>query len=197
MQKYITKSDFANLIETAKTPNTNYPIEWNIWATFTTQYNLSLPSCRRAISRYFQRLHEWDSAICWVAESFDLKDGQHAHAVVKSDVPYDVHRELWNLVTNAKEYRDMGFRTHFQKYNPKLGASHYLGKYMDKKHNDWDIWHWQTDNNNLDHIPSDKKTKHHKRTHLVNGSDVWNDLEHSKPITIAKPVIITHLYNDN
>lgn len=186
MQRYISKSDFASLIDKAKHPNTNTLIEWNIWATFTTQYSLSLPSCRRAMSRYFKRLHEDGSAICWVAESFDLKDGQHAHAVLKSDIPYDVHRELWNEVTKAKDYRDMGFRTHFRKYQSELGANHYIGKYMFKKHNDWDVWHFNTNNNDLTYIPKDKKHKEHKPVFLSNSCDVWRDLEHSKPISIAK-----------
>lgn len=145
-QRYISQDDFATMVATATDPQSGNPIDWNIWATFTTQYELSLKSARRAMERLHSKMSTHDLApkkstetILWVAEAFELKDGMHTHAILSSALKYEHIRQCWDSVTKAREYSDFGFRVHLQRYNKKLGAGHYCSKYLFKKHSDWDI----------------------------------------------------------
>lgn len=145
-QRYITQDDFATMVATVKDPQSGDLIDWNIWATFTTQYSLTLKSARRAMERLHTKMSQHElcpkkstETILWVAEAFECKDGMHTHAIVRSALKYESIRDCWNTITKAREYSDFGFRVQLERYNPKLGAGHYCAKYMFKQHYDWDI----------------------------------------------------------
>ena len=59
-------------------------MRWTWFATFTTPYELTLPSARRLVERTVKEWRKIDASakVFWVAEKFELKDGYHLHALV-------------------------------------------------------------------------------------------------------------------
>lgn len=102
---------------------------WSYWTTFTTQYDLSLPSARRMsekIGKY--ALDGDDTYMFWAAEEFDVKDGQHIHALLKTNLTWD----------QVRRFGLKRGRCYIETYDPKLGAGHYVSKYISKRMTDYD-----------------------------------------------------------
>jgi len=58
---------------------------WTNFPTFTTSYELTLPSARRLMERThlaFKRYSGGDCRLFWVAEPFEVKDGYHCHGLL-------------------------------------------------------------------------------------------------------------------
>lgn len=102
---------------------------WTYWTTFTTRYELSLPSARRLAERIAKfTLDGNDTYMFWVAEEFDVRDGQHIHALIKTDISWD-------------ELRRFGLRygrCYIESYDPAIGAGRYVSKYISKRMTDYD-----------------------------------------------------------
>jgi hypothetical protein len=124
--------------------------KWTYWATFTTVYKLTMPSARRAMEGMFKEISKAGKVtIFYVIEPFDLKEGYHLHALValEGNLKYNHIINLWQYLSGNKklkkgktaEGKSIWNRTDLQKYNPKLGARHYVGKYMTKAMCDYDI----------------------------------------------------------
>jgi len=142
-------------------------LEWDYFATFTTGYELTLKSARRAMERFHSKINQnhGGSVLFWVAEPFECKDGFHTHALLKlknqnlvfenrrkvkttlvngsiidfniKETGFDVVKNTWQLVTKANE--ENYNRIELKRYNSKLGAKHYVGKYILKTRSDYDI----------------------------------------------------------
>jgi hypothetical protein len=125
--------------------------EWDYFCTFTTPYNLTLKSARRLMEKFHTDLKAGGSSpFFWVAEPFDVKEGYHTHALLKVPECYQfIHLvQLWQVASgcrNMKRENEKGekvkvhARVEYRKYNPKLGARHYVGKYMMKSGADYDF----------------------------------------------------------
>lgn len=119
--------------------------EWNYFATFTTQYELTLPSARRLMERFHQESGKYakaaygeDQRFFWVAEKFQCKDGYHTHGLIRTDASFDILCNSYQLVSAAKR-EGKHYRVHFSKYNPKQAAAKYCAKYLLKKCSDYDL----------------------------------------------------------
>lgn len=81
----------------------------------------------------------------WAAEPFDTKNGNHTHALVKI-VPHlpisnKMFCEIYQVAAGNVDIRkDDWHRVQIQKYDKRLGASHYCGKYITKTLSDYDFW---------------------------------------------------------
>jgi hypothetical protein len=81
----------------------------------------------------------------WAAEPFDTREGQHTHALVKI-VPHlpistKMFCDIYQVAAGNVDIRkDQWHRVQVQKYNKRLGASHYCGKYITKTLSDYDFW---------------------------------------------------------
>ena len=140
--------------------------DWDYFATFTTGYELTLKSARRSMGRFHDKMNNYGgSTLFWVAEPFECKDGYHTHALLKlndrdlvdekrrivfssvadgtvcsydiKESGFDVVKNTWQYVTRANEQNYN--RIELKRYNAKLGAKHYVGKYILKSRCDYDI----------------------------------------------------------
>lgn len=132
--------------------------EWNYWATFTTKYELTLPSARRAMQRQFNLMNKFGpTRIFWAAEPFDTKEGFHTHALIQvSDrIRFQDIIECWQIASGnrpkigtslsaARKARREGEKSNWnrvdlQVYDPKIGAGNYVSKYITKRGSDYDF----------------------------------------------------------
>lgn len=125
--------------------------EWQHFGTFTTAYELTLPSARRTIERYHKALKQAGKCtLFWVAEPFDLKDGFHLHGLMDAQNHLDyIHLiRIWQKITGKPKYWDKDEnemragklnRIQLQRYDPLRGARGYCAKYMFKANCDYDI----------------------------------------------------------
>mgnify|MGYP001810060359 CR=1 FL=1 len=125
--------------------------EWTHFCTFTTPYTLTLKSARRLMGKYHDDLKKAGKApFFWAAEPFDCKEGYHTHALLIAPEAYQFKHlvDLWQTATGVKgkKYidekgveRKMHSRVELKRYNPKLGAAHYVGKYITKTGSDYDL----------------------------------------------------------
>jgi hypothetical protein len=155
MQSYDVVKHYANFLQ---------PINWDYFGTFTTGYKLTLPSARRSMERFIERLDQKHGGVemFWVAEKFECKDGYHTHGLLRMkdrslfgrnvshvkvdgstentkfpDVAFPLLRECWQIVTKGggRKYN----RIELKRYNSKLGAAGYVSKYVTKELADYDI----------------------------------------------------------
>lgn len=104
--------------------------DWTYWCTFTTRYELSLPSARRMATRIGNYCIDTEEQyMFWAAEEFDVRDGMHIHALVKT--PAD-KRRFWQWA-----YKTYG-RAQIQDYDKRIGAGGYVSKYIHKRMTDYD-----------------------------------------------------------
>jgi hypothetical protein len=119
--------------------------EWDFFCTFTTRYSMTMKQARRAM----ERLHSFISdkhgkaRIFWVAEPFDARHGYHTHALVHLENPLGKKlkaalRKAWQIVSKGKGGKENN-HTVLKDYDKKLGARHYVSKYMLKKDSDYDM----------------------------------------------------------
>jgi hypothetical protein len=59
--------------------------DWSFFCTFTTHYELTLPSARRLMERTHQKYLNYfgECQLFWVAEPFECKEGFHTHGLLK------------------------------------------------------------------------------------------------------------------
>jgi hypothetical protein len=134
---------------------------WTYFFTATTRYDLSIKSNRRLMERFYDRFKTPDTILFYCAEPFDIKVSCHDHGLVK--IPNDCEdldpdggiqwRQLINHFQAAagnkvKEIKDGIIvwdkkdwcSLHLRKYNPKMGAAGYCGKYIFKKDSDYNLF---------------------------------------------------------
>lgn len=113
--------------------------EWSHYATFTTGYELTVSSARRAMHRIHDSLDRLAPCeMFWAAEPFDVKEGYHTHALLKvhESMPYKAIVDLWQKV--SKGGKGKWNRIDLQEYDSNRGAGYYLGKYITKGLSDYD-----------------------------------------------------------
>ena len=120
--------------------------QWSYFCTFTTRYSLTLPSARRLMYRFWDMDDLKRTGACqmfWCAEPFDSREGYHTHGLLLADQIL-TKNDLGNIYQvaagNTEISKDNWHRLQLTKYNPKLGASHYCGKYITKYLADYDFW---------------------------------------------------------
>ena len=133
--------------------------DWQLFSTFTTSRELTLKGARRSISKLHLLLKQnnYPAEIFWCSEPYDVKEGQHIHALIKFvdlDPCDDNRRHLiaavdgWRQVVSDKKARVYSER--YKKYETKDradgsteitgGANFYLGKYLQKYNSDQDLF---------------------------------------------------------
>lgn len=130
---------------------------WSFFGTFTTSYELTIKSGRRAMERYFEKLlflANGDCRIFFVTEPFELKDGMHLHCLIH--LPEHFHEkehyskliDAWQMVTGKGRYvkdkydqwvKPKQHRVDLQRYDPERKAGGYCAKYILKNNCDYDI----------------------------------------------------------
>jgi hypothetical protein len=134
-------------------------MDWTFFATFTTPYEMTLPSARRLADRVHSmwgRMADGQCRILWVAERNELRDGHHLHALVWMPENFR-HPHLHAALCEAYSVAAVGgkalsndggkvtyerrARIDLQRYDKRRNASGYLSKYMTKGRDllDWDI----------------------------------------------------------
>jgi hypothetical protein len=134
-------------------------MDWTFFATFTTPYEMTLPSARRLADRVHSmwgRMADGQCRILWVAERNELRDGHHLHALVWMPEHFrqpHLHAALCEAYSVAavggkalsndggKVTYERRARIDLQRYDKRRNASGYLTKYMTKSRDllDWDI----------------------------------------------------------
>jgi hypothetical protein len=119
---------------------------WSFWSTFTTRKELTMKSARRSMALLGDILTSEgynDYTIFWASEPYDVKEGQHLHALVhfsSADTIND-NKEHFNALRKAwtTAIGDIHARQYHVRYNPQLGARYYVAKYISKKLADYDF----------------------------------------------------------
>ena len=120
--------------------------EWSYFCTFTTRYQLTLPSARRLMYRFWDMNELKRVGSCqffWCAEPFDTRVGYHTHGLIRVDsiISKNDLGLLYQVACGNKEQlRGEWHRLQLMNYNQKLGASYYCGKYITKQLADYDFW---------------------------------------------------------
>ena len=133
--------------------------DWDLFTTLTTQRTLSLEGARRSISKLHLLLKQngFPAEIFFVCEPYDVKEGQHVHALINfADLERrdDNRRHLtavvdsWRQVVadrKARVYSELYKRYQIKKLPDGSeevtgGANFYLGKYLQKYKSDSDFF---------------------------------------------------------
>ena len=118
--------------------------DWTYWATLTTRYELTLKSSRRIAVKFFKELDRaGNTRMFFASEPFDLKEGFHLHALIKvSDIlSFKNIIDTYQVCSGNKHVeKEKWNRVQLEKYNPKLGAGYYVGKYISKDLSDYDMF---------------------------------------------------------
>lgn len=116
--------------------------EWNLWTTLSTGYELTLPSARRAMIRFHDKVSKTNNCqVFWAAENFDVKDGFHLHTLWKFQ--NRIHdRETYGQF--VKDWRTIcktnSANVYSETYKMEMGAHEYISKYITKKITDYDYF---------------------------------------------------------
>lgn len=114
--------------------------DWTHWVTFTTPYEMTMKSARRAMHRVHNNFDtQGPCTMFWAAEPFDVKDGYHTHALLKvhSQMSFKTIFDLWQKASGGKKGNYS--RIDIQEYKKELGAGHYVSKYITKQLSDYDF----------------------------------------------------------
>lgn len=91
----------------------------------------------------------------WAAEPFDTRIGYHLHGLmrIRNDLavtlPFKMICEMYQVAAgNTEIEKSKWHRVQLMKYNRKLGASYYCGKYITKELADYDIFQLSTNVSN-------------------------------------------------
>jgi hypothetical protein len=108
---------------------------WTYWATFTTRYTLTMKSARRCMEGLMHRSAsglvggvKLVKANFWACEPYDVKDGQHVHALVETCPNASINDlvKAWQVVSgNPRLLKSSWNRVHVQPYYPSKGAHYY------------------------------------------------------------------------
>jgi len=119
--------------------------DWSYWITFTTRYTLTLPSGRRLMERFWNHTdfkRTGNARLFWCAEPFDLREGYHLHGLLKCNgiITIKMIAQIHNYACGNVDLRKEDWhRIQVQRYDSKLGAGHYVAKYITKRLADYDI----------------------------------------------------------
>jgi hypothetical protein len=163
--------------------------DWSHWCTFTTRREMTLRGARRfakniALDFCMPTILCNETRFLWAAEPFDVKDGYHIHALI--DVP-KTWKGLKQIETSKRQRYGV---SHFEAYDKRLGANHYIGKYISKELSDWDFHQYTMLNPPEKHeiVKGVKRIDHENKVAYISSESIWNDLEYSTP---------QHLTNEN
>ena len=117
------------------------------YVTITTKYSLTLKSARNLAERFGNQLNYKGTVaeMFWVAESFDTKEGNHLHALVKL-IGTNITNPINRIKVAAKNaiggsIKGLDYKnTKIYPYQSKLGANYYISKYINKPITDYDIY---------------------------------------------------------
>ena len=113
--------------------------EWDYYATLTTSYEQTMPSARRLAHRMHDRANQSsETTMFWAAEPYDVKDGYHIHALIKTEMEFKSLIECYQVTSGGKKIGKHQ-RIDLQKYQRGMGGAMYCAKYITKKLSDWDI----------------------------------------------------------
>ena len=126
---------------------------WDFFVTLTTRYSLTLKSGRRLAERFFNMIKFPDDKMFWVAEPFELKDGNHLHALLKhptkNKTEFNRLIHMWQVATGNRNLNIDGHGTNWdkknwnalnlRKYNPNLGGAAYICNKLTKPGTDYDL----------------------------------------------------------
>lgn len=137
--------------------------EWSHFCTLTSAFERSPRSWRRFMEQFRRDLRP--QRCFWGTEANDVRP--HVHCLVGSlatdprsyfihkgwgcslDEPPDESQLIWQYCArrNGATFHPPGGnatfrwgRTDVQEYDPNRGAAHYVGKYVTKELNDYDLW---------------------------------------------------------
>lgn len=155
--------------------------EWDYWTTFTTTRQLTMKGARRLsqnIAIDFCKPSPFKyTGLLWVAEKFDVKDGFHIHALVRSNLT------IKGFLERKKDKPDRYGRIHIEPYDPTLGAQGYCAKYITKDViSDWDIGKYSMLTpppriEKIDGVELNDFSRVHK---LTDPNSVWEQIENNK-----------------
>lgn len=136
------------------------------------------------MGRFYNVLGDECGALLWASEPFDTKEGFHTHAMLKTFGDIQWVAKAWQIASAGAKYGKNN-RIDIQRYNPKLGANFYVGKYIGKRLSDWDIECGPM-------VYSDNKTKRAKSTQsthadliVTNLDAYYNEIETTPPIKLT------------
>ena len=129
--------------------------------TGSTRHELTMKSARRLSENWFNKISYSGDVIFWVAEPFELKDGHHIHALLKTQCHFSDMVDLWQWATGNKanavsetgkiswqkkaEMSESGIvsggwnAVRLENYKKEIGAGKYVMKYILKKRCDYDL----------------------------------------------------------
>jgi hypothetical protein len=121
-------------------------MNWSAFCTFTPPYRVTPQSARRKMINLHTVLslkHGPETRMFWVAEPFADRNMYHMHALIKIRVVDAlIERSIegvWHSISRPKgiESGKLGL---IEKYQPRLGASYYLAKHLNKDNVDYDLF---------------------------------------------------------
>jgi hypothetical protein len=119
-------------------------MEWSFFATLTTRFKLTQKSGRSMMERVFEKLNKEyrnDVGISYTLETYGWKAGYHIHALIRVNRAEAIsmvgEEERIRLLFNCKYRKDRTLTLY--PYDYKLGASHYIMKYIGSNHTDYDF----------------------------------------------------------
>jgi hypothetical protein len=112
--------------------------------TISTRYTLTLQSARRLAGRVNAILVKKGimSTMFWVAEKFDVKDGEHIHALFCiHELDFETaKKEIYNAVRIAAGYDGINKKfTYIKEYIVDGGMERYMAKYLNQPNALFDI----------------------------------------------------------
>lgn len=109
-------------------------MNFDYFCTFTTRKPVSLFATRRLAEKVCEYVDApITSSVFWAAEEFDVRDGFHFHALMKTDVN--------RMAIFDWYFRKYGRADIIDNREPgrQLAASHYVSKYITKRITDYDF----------------------------------------------------------
>ena len=114
-------------------------MEWDYYATLTTSYEQTMNSARRCVERFHDRANKSGATTMFFAcEPYDVKDGYHVHALIKSEIEFKNLIECYQVTSGGKKIGKHQ-RIDLQKFKQGMGGAMYCAKYITKRLSDWDI----------------------------------------------------------
>jgi len=120
--------------------------DWKRFCTFTTGYELTLPSARRLMKRFYERAKKKRFIMTMyvysgLPKNFEMKDGYHTHGLFYYP---DYHEECFDVMELLKYNFEIvsgttQCRAAFNRYNKRRAAGFYCAKYLTKQASDYDI----------------------------------------------------------
>lgn len=114
-------------------------MDWDYFATLTTSYEQTMKSARRSVERFHDRANQNSATtIFFASEPYDVKDGFHVHALIKTEMEFQNLVECYQITSGGQK---LGIKQRIQlrKFYKGEGGAMYCAKYITKRLSDWDI----------------------------------------------------------